>query len=99
MLAVISIHYAPWNWRVLLPSVFGIAGMSLYFVGGQNAPPGEKEDPNYDLYHSLWHLFMSIAGGVVAWTPVDFTEAQQSYGQVYVNLYRNYTRKDQRLLS
>lgn len=101
MLAVISIHYAPWNWRVLVPSVTGIVGLAMYFVGGQTvlSDGTVQEDPHYDLYHSLWHLLLSIAGTVVAWTPVDFAEAQQSYGQVYLNLYHNYSRVDQTVLS
>lgn len=100
MLAVISIRYAPWNWRVLLPSLFGITGMALYFVGGQDETPSvTQHDPHYEVYHSLWHLFMSMAATVLVWTPVNFAEAHQSYGEVYLNLYKNYAHPHQTLLS
>lgn len=100
MLAVISIRYAPWNWRVLIPSITGATGMALFFVGGHDEDVSEIDrDPDYTLYHSLWHLFMSIAATVIAWTPVDFRDAHQSYGEVYLNLYKNYSNKNQTLLS
>jgi hypothetical protein len=90
MLAVLSGSYSPWNWRIIIPSIFGLIGMSMFFFGGQAEDAAEAErDPNYPLYHSLWHLFMSIAALVIVWTPVDFSQSQQSYVQVYKNFYKN----------
>ena len=89
MLAINAMHYAPWNWRVVLPLAFGVTGIVLYIVGGQNTHSG-GEAVNYDLYHSLWHLFVGLAGLALAWTPVDFTEAQYSYPDLYRKIYHNY---------
>lgn len=88
MLAINAMHYAPWNWRVILPLAFGVAGIVLYVVGGQKTTSGEAV--NYDLYHSLWHLFVGLAGLVLAWTPVDFTEVQYSYPDLYRKIYHHY---------
>ena len=88
MLAIDAIHYAPWNWRVLLPLAFGITGVVLYIVGGQNTN-SKGEAVNYDLYHSLWHLFVGLAGLVLAWTPVDLTEVQYSYPDLYRKIYHH----------
>lgn len=89
MVAINAMHYAPWNWRVLLPVAFGVTGVVLYVVGGQNTNSG-GEPSNYDLYHSLWHLFIGLAGIVLAWTPVDLTEVQYSYPDLYRKIYYNY---------
>lgn len=91
MLAIIAMHYAPWNWRVVLPVAFGVTAVVLYAVGGQNMDSTSK-DSNYDLYHSLWHLFVGLAGIVLAWTPVDLTEVQYSYPELYVKIHTNYTK-------
>lgn len=89
MLAINAMHYAPWNWRVVLPLAFGVTGIVLYVVGGQYTNSG-GEPSNYDLYHSLWHLFIGLAGIVLAWTPVDLTEVQYSYPDLYKKIYHNY---------
>lgn len=89
MLAINAMHYAPWNWRVIWPLAFGVTGMVLYIVGGQNTTSGGESD-HYDLYHSLWHLFVGLAGIILAWTPVDFSEMQYSYPDLYRKIYHNY---------
>jgi len=90
MLAVISLYYAPWNWRVFLPFMFGISGLIVYFVGGQCSDTCQTNDHHYVLYHSLWHLFIGLAGLAVVWTPVKLQEAQFSYGELYLKIYANY---------
>jgi len=91
MLAVVALHYAPWNWRVFLPFAFGIAGFIVYFVGGQASDTCVAEgDDDYDLFHSLWHLFVGLAGLFIVWTPVDLSEASVSYGELYMKIIKNY---------
>ncbi len=88
LLALIAVRYPIWNWRVLLPVVFGLIGLVLYFVEGQ-ADPNHPVDVHYDLYHSLWHLFICLAGVVLVWTPVDLSEANASYAEIYIKILKN----------
>lgn len=93
MLAIQSLHHAPWNWRVSLPVIFGVAGFVLYFVGGQASDTCDIEkSPEYDLFHSLWHLFIAMAGTVLVLTPVDLSESQLSYLKLAKKISRNYNR-------
>jgi predicted membrane channel-forming protein YqfA (hemolysin III family) len=92
LLAVIAQHYAPWNWRVILPFLLGLTAFVLYFVGGQisETEEAEKRD-DYELYHSLWHLFVGLAGLVLAWTPVNLAEANLSYKDLYSKIVKGYS--------
>ena len=91
LMTVIAQHYAPWNWRILLPFILGFTGFILYFVGGQNSSTEEAEkSDDYDLYHSLWHVFVGLAGLVIVWTPVDLSEAKVSYGELYLKIIKKY---------
>ena len=86
LLAVLALHYAPWNWRVFLPFALGLAGMIVYFVAGQAFDAEEARTEHYEIYHSLWHLFVGLAGLILVWTPVDLREANLSYGELYLKI-------------
>ena len=93
MLAVFAMKYAPWNWRVMLPLVFGLTGLIIYFVGGHASGncAAVIEDANYDLYHSLWHLFVGLAALVLVWTPANLMDAAgHSYGEIYQKIVENF---------
>lgn len=93
MLAILSLHHAPWNWRVLLPVVFGVAGFVLYFSGGQASDTCDIEnDGDYDVFHSLWHLFVAMAGTTLVLTPVDLSESQLSYLDLAKKISKNYNK-------
>ena len=95
MLCLIATKYVFWNWRVLLPLVFGVAGLLVYFLEGmQSTDPLQKDDSHYDLYHSLWHLFIAIAGTFLVWTPVNVAEANMSFSEIYIKILKNYTTND-----
>ena len=89
MLALIAIHYAPWSWRVLLPVIFGAVGMIVYFLEGQASPDHSDLGDHYELYHSLWHLFIAIAGTILVWTPVNLGETSLSYSELYLKMKKN----------
>jgi hypothetical protein len=89
MLAINAMHYPVWNWRVFVPVVSGITAVVLYVVGGQNTNSG-GEGSHYDLYHSLWHVFITIGALALTLTPVDLTEIQYSYPNLYARIYDNY---------
>lgn len=92
LLAVLARHYPPWHLRILVPFFLGVAGFIVYFVGGQmSSDPAVTEDDHYDLYHSLWHLFIGLAGAAVAWTPVNLAEANFTYGELYLDIARKYS--------
>jgi len=49
------------------------------------------EDANYDLYHSLWHLFVGLAALVLVWTPANLMDAAgHSYGEIYQKIVENF---------
>lgn len=83
MLGLIAVRYGVFHWRVMLPFIFGAAAISLYFFHGY---ADDGVDPNnlehYELYHSLWHLFLGLAAIAIVITPVDISDASNSYWEM-----------------
>lgn len=96
MLALLAARYPPWNWRIILPFLLGVAGIIVYFVGGQYHDSAEMEADNennhYDLWHSLWHFLVGTAVLLIVWTPVDLSEASMSYAELSRKIQRNFTK-------
>lgn len=84
MLAVLVRHYRPWHWRVSLPLALGLTALILYFVEGRNSTSNSVDPSHYNLYHSLWHLFVALSALVLVWTPVDLRETFCSYASLPV---------------
>jgi hypothetical protein len=76
LLSVVANKYSWTSWRVLLPVVFGVIGMAIYFLEGQSCSIVHDKE-NYRLYHSLWHLLMAISGTLLVITPVDLGDARR----------------------
>ena len=90
MLAILTLHYPIWNWRILIPILFGIAGIVIYVTEGQlSETPCDKADEHYAIFHSIWHTLMAISGTALVWSPIDLAEANMSYAQMYVEIRRN----------
>jgi len=83
MIGLIAIRYGVFHWRVLVPFIFGSIAIALYFIHGY-ADDDEDPDtlPEYDLYHSLWHLFLGLAAISIVITPVDLRDANGSYWEM-----------------
>jgi predicted membrane channel-forming protein YqfA (hemolysin III family) len=90
LLAVLALDYAPWNWRIVMPLLFGVTAFVLYFTDGQCQGDPCVPTQKYDLYHSLWHLFIGIAGIFLVWTPVDLSRAvRTTYADLGHHLIKN----------
>jgi len=90
MLAILTLHYPIWNWRIIIPIIFGIAGIVIYVTQGQlSETPCDKADENYAIYHSIWHVLMCVSATSLVWSPIDLSEANMSYAQMYVEIRRN----------
>jgi len=86
MLAILTLHF---------PIIFGIAGIVIYLTEGQlSETPCDKADENYAIFHSIWHVLMMFSGLCLVWTPIDLSEANMSYAQMYVEIRRS-SRKNQ----
>lgn len=90
LLTAISIKYSVYSWRVVLPSFFAILGVALYFFAGRcncDGSKGEVED-DYILYHSLWHLFLSLSAGLIVITPIKVSSVlDSSYHESKGNMF------------
>ncbi len=82
LLAVLLTQYPPWNWRVLLPLAFGFAGLIVYFLEGQST--ATITDEHYEIYHSVWHLCIALAGISLVYTPVSLTDANFTFYEMVV---------------
>jgi NADH:ubiquinone oxidoreductase subunit 5 (subunit L)/multisubunit Na+/H+ antiporter MnhA subunit len=90
LLAVLTVHYPIWNWRIIVPILFGVAGIVIYVTEGQlSEAPCDHADDTYTTWHNIWHLLMAIAATVLVWTPVDLSEANMTYIEMYKKSARN----------
>jgi len=90
LLAILTVHYPIWNWRILIPIIFGVAGIVIYVSHGQlSQTPCDQADTEYVIYHDIWHLLMAIAASALVWSPVDLSEANLSYIEMYKKNARN----------
>jgi uncharacterized membrane protein YfcA len=91
LLAALARKYPPWNWRIFMPFALSTAAFVIYFVEGSASTTEDTDSSHYDLWHSLWHLLIGLAGLFLVWTPVNLADANISYADLYVNLYKNST--------
>lgn len=90
MLAILTLHYPIWNWRILIPICFGVAGIVIYLSEGQlNETACHHADEQYSIFHSIWHLLMALSATALVWSPIDLSEANMSYAQMYVEIRRS----------
>jgi predicted membrane channel-forming protein YqfA (hemolysin III family) len=94
LLAILTVHYPVWNWRILVPLAFGIAGLVVYVTEGQlDDITCDIATNNYSgQQHVVWHFLMAIAATVLVWTPVDLSEANDSYLEMYKKAVKNNTK-------
>lgn len=84
ILVIVSKRYSPWNWRVLVPTIFGLGAFGLYFGYGRAPETTNTElDNEYNLFHSLWHVLISISGMFVAWQTCDLSEINSTFASMY----------------
>ena len=83
MIGLIAIRYGIFHWRVLVPFILGAAAIFIYFFNGYADDDENPNDlPDYDLYHSLWHVFLGLAAISIVITPVDIRDASGSYWEM-----------------
>ncbi len=85
VLALLAARYAFWNWRILVPALCGLAGVTLFFISADHGDDEEdgvsrSDNSNYEILHSIWHGLMTVAGIALLWTPVKLGDiANMSY--------------------
>ena len=65
--------YPIWHWRPALPLILGVTGAAIFVSHGsvkEFVDPNTVED--WEMYHSIWHVFTTLATFFVVLTKVDF---------------------------
>lgn len=83
MLLIVASRYGVLSWRFFCPFSLGLAGLIIYFVEGQFDPVQPKAFQHYDLFHSLWHLLLSIAAFILVLTPVDLSLVKMNLVELF----------------
>lgn len=89
MLLIVASRYGVLSWRFFCPFSLGLAGLIVYFVEGQFDPVRPQASCHYDLFHSLWHLLLSIAAFILVMTPVDVSLVKLNLVELFSKSQRN----------
>jgi hypothetical protein len=91
LLSIILIRHGYKSWRFYIPAVFAFVAIAIYSSKGMLKEGQESDDAShYDLWHSLWHLFIFLSGLSLVITPVELEDVK------YLSIHRY---KDLRAIS
>lgn len=83
MIIILAVKHGIFNYRVLIPLVFGIIAISFFLGGGSDFDETDNITPeNYETYHSLWHIFTSLAAISVVVQDVDWSLVTKKFTDV-----------------
>lgn len=101
ILAIVAMYLPATHWRVWVPLVLGVTAFVIYFVQGQRCTNEctDTDNDNYVLYHSLWHLFVALAGIFLVITPVNLADAVNlTYRDLGLKLFQGKPRVTRRTM-
>lgn len=69
--------------RLLCVVIFGVAALTVYFVGGSDLSSNDDtENEQYDILHGLWHAFLFIAGTALVAKRIDLALLNKTLKQI-----------------